>query len=458
VQIEKQEVSGRAVVNVPELIDRHPIGRFQIAIVALCALVIFVDGFDNQVIGYVAPAIIKAWRLHPQQLAPIFSAGLFGTMLGALFLGPLADLAGRRRLIIWSTALCSAFTLASAGVHTIEGLLILRFLTGLTLGGTNTNLVALTAEYGPRQSRSKLVMLMVCGLPFGSAIGGTVAAQVIPRYGWASAFIIVGSVMLTLALVAALFLPESIPFLALRREDEENKRIEGLVKRLYPQVPIEKDTIFVVDEQKKADVFTVKYLFQAGRTPLTLLLWFLSFMNLLTLYFLINWLPTVISMAGQSIQRSILATSGFQFAGILCTLIIAYRFLKRFNPTVILGSLYAVGSVFVALIGYSAFSPTLIVLTLLIAGFCIIGGQNMMNAVEASAYPTFIRSTGVGWAVGIGRIGSIAGPLIGGLMLSYHWRVQSFFLAASVATIFSSLAAFRLASLTRDNPSLSQPS
>ena len=123
---------------------------------------------------------------------------------------------------------------------------------------------------------------------------------------------------------------------------------------------------------------------------------------------------------------------------------------------VILGSLYAVGSVFVASIGYSAFSPILIVLTLLIAGFCIIGGQNMMNAVEASAYPTFIRSTGVGWAVGIGRIGlSAAGPLIGGLMLSYHWRVQSFFSQPALLPIFSSLAAFGLASLTRDNPSLS---
>ena len=430
---------GVAPVDVTALFERQPVGRRQIELMALCAAVIFLDGFDAQALGYVAPVLIKAWGLQPSTFAPAFSASLFGMMIGALSLGPAADYLGRRRIIIACTGLFGLFTLSSAFVSGVPALIATRFLTGIALGGAFPNAIALTAEFSPERRRSAMVMTMVCGISLGSAVGGYIAALLLPGYGWPSVFVVGGALPLLLVPVLLWRLPESVRFLAL---GGGGKRLAGILSRTFPGAGVTADARFVVEE-RRATGLTVGHLFRDGRTPRTVLIWVMQFMNLYNLYFLTSWLPTVINTAGHSVQLAVVATALFQFAGILGTLLFA-QVAGRFHPCAALGVLYLAGGAFVVLTGLSAAEATPVLLAVACAGFCIVGAQNASNAVAALLYPTFMRSTGVGWAQGIGRIGSIIGPLVGGFILSLHWQPQAVFLIAVVPTLVGATAAFAL--------------
>ena len=168
------------VIDIPDYIDRQPVGAFQIRVLLICAAVLFIDGFDTQAIGYVAPAVAQEWKLARGALGPVFSAGLFGLMIGALVLGPLADRIGRKRIIVLSTAAFGIGTLLTILAQDAEWLMALRFLTGLGLGGAMPNAVALTSEFSPHRRRATMVMMMFAGFSIGAALGGLVAAGLIP--------------------------------------------------------------------------------------------------------------------------------------------------------------------------------------------------------------------------------------------------------------------------------------
>ncbi len=427
-------------VDVTELFEAQPVGRRQIELMILCALVIFLDGFDAQALGYVAPVLIKAWNVAPSAFAPAFSASLFGMMIGALSLGPAADYVGRRRIIIGCTAMFGLFTLSTAFVSDIPELIGTRFLTGIALGGAFPNVIALTAEFSPARRRSAMVMTMVCGISLGSAVGGYAAATLMPGFGWRSVFAVGGVLPLVLVPVLLWRLPESVRFLTLRAADPS--RLLIILRRTFPQAAISKDARFVAEERRVAGM-TVVHLFRDGRTSRTLLIWTMQFMNLYNLYFLTSWLPTVINSAGHTLQLAVLATAMFQFTGIAGTLVFA-QVVGRFHPCAALGVLYLCGGLFVVLTGLSTASVIPLLLAVACSGFCIVGAQNASNAVASLLYPTFIRSTGVGWAQGIGRIGSIIGPLVGGFMLSLHWQPKSVFLMAVIPTLLGAAAAFGL--------------
>src|ERR1700730_12091209 len=175
------ETHGASPVDVAEFIDQHPVGRFQIKLLLICAAVLFLDGFDTQAIGYVAPALAKEWGLTKAALGPVFSAGLFGLMIGALVFGPLADRIGRKKIIIFSTLAFGIGTLVTAFVQDVNTLLAIRFLTGLGLGGAMPNVIALTSEFSPHRRRATMVMVMFCGFSVGAALGGLIAAALMPH-------------------------------------------------------------------------------------------------------------------------------------------------------------------------------------------------------------------------------------------------------------------------------------
>ena len=256
-------------IDVADFIDRQPVGGFQLRLLLTCAAVLFLDGFDTQAIGYVAPALAREWGLTKGALGPVFSAGLFGLMIGALLLGPLADRIGRKRIIILSTLAFGICALATAFVHDVNALLAIRFLTGLGLGGAMPNAIAMTSEFNPRRRRATMVMIMFCGFSVGAALGGLLAAALIPHFGWRSVFVVGGVAPLLLVPILALRLPESVRFLALTgRADEE---VAGLLRSISPTAVFAPATRFVVQEPELPGI-PVVHLFRDGRTPVTLLL------------------------------------------------------------------------------------------------------------------------------------------------------------------------------------------
>src|SRR6202163_3282131 len=251
--------SGTSPVDVAEFIDQQPVGGFQFRLLLTCAAVLFLDGFDTQAIGYVAPALAKEWGLTKGALGPVFSAGLFGLMIGALLFGPLADRVGRKKIIILSTLAFGIGALVTAFVQDVNTLLAIRFLTGLGLGGAMPNAIAMTSEFNPRRRRATMVMIMFCGFSVGAALGGLLAAALIPQFGWRSVFVVGGVAPLLLVPILALRLPESVRFLALT--GRANERVAQLLGFISPRASLRPATQFVVHEPALAGM-PVQHLFR----------------------------------------------------------------------------------------------------------------------------------------------------------------------------------------------------
>ncbi|HJZ20733.1 MAG TPA: MFS transporter, partial [Bradyrhizobium sp.] len=433
------QADAASTVDVAEFIDAQPVGGFQIRLLLSCAMVLLLDGFDTTAIGFVAPPLAKEWDLTKAALGPVFSAGLFGLMLGALLFGPLADRIGRKKIIVFSTLVFGIGTLATALAQDVNTLLAMRLLTGLGLGGAMPNTIAMTSEFSPARRRATMVMVMFCGFSLGAALGGFLAAALIPQFGWRGVFVVGGIAPLLLAPVLALRLPESVRFLALT--GRAPARVAQLLGRIGPTAGFAPATRFVVHEPALAGM-PVAHLFRDRRTPVTLLLWVVFFMSLLDLYFLSNWLPTVLNDLGASVSAAAVIGSMLQIGGVAGSFALGSvidRFSFRALALVYFIAVFAVGA-----IGQLGHSAVLVAIAIFAAGFCIVGGQIAANGLAATFYPTSIRATGVGWALGIGRVGSIVGPLVGGALLTMKWSTGAVFMAAAAAALCAALAAFLL--------------
>ncbi len=424
-------------VNVPALIDEQKVGAFQIRVLILCALAATLDGFAAQMIGYVAPSVARDMHLGPAQLTRVFAWGLVGLMLGALTFGPIADRFGRKPIIVICTLFFGLITLATAKADSGTILAILRFLAGMGFGGVMPNAIALTAEYAPERRRGTMITIMFCGFPIGATIAGFAAVPILPVYGWRGVFVLGGVMPLLLAPVLAVMLPESIRHLAIH--GEKSNRVRDLLARVNPQLIFAADTNFVVKEERASGMPVVQ-LFRQGRAISTVLLWIVFFMSLIDIYLLTSWLPTVFHNAGITLSLAVIATAVFQGGGVVASLMLG-SFVDRFGAYRVLMLVYLLGAACVALLGFSHSIVSIMACTFF-AGAGILGGQTGANALAASYYPTYIRSTGVGWALGIGRIGSIVGPIFGGLMLAAHLPLTNVFLAAAIPSLIGSAAIF----------------
>lgn len=342
-------------------------------------------------------------------------------------------------------------SLLTAMATTIEALSVFRVLTGLGMGGAMPNAIALTSEYMPARHRSMAVTAMICGFSLGAAVGGFVAAALIPRYGWQAVFVAGGVTPLLIAAVAAAVLPESIRFLLLRgnRPDEAARSLA----RIAPGVEVPRALLTGGVAGLEADgggAGRIRDLFTEGRAPVTVLIWVVYFMNLLNLYFLNSWLPTIMSDAGIPVETAIRVTALFQVGGIAGALVLG-RVLDRYRSFRVLAVCFLWAAVWVFLTGEAGASVPLLIVAMLAAGVGVIGGQNASHALSAEFYPTAVRSTGVGWALGIGRIGSIIGPIVGGYLLAQGGGARHVFWAAAVPALVATAAATALGFMRRSD-------
>jgi len=424
-------------LDVEQVIDQQSFGKYHLRVAGLCALSVLLDGFDAQVIGFVAPSLAQQWHIARAALSPILSSNLLGMLLGALLFGPLADRFGRKPVLVFCTLWFGIFSLLTSRADSVESMLVFRLITGFGLGGTMPNAIALTAEYMPRRIRATGVMIMFTGFTIGAAAGGLVSAALIPHFGWPSVFVLGG----LLPCVAAVFLfglPESLRFLVLK--GGEDVKVGKILHRLAPGVTVPPGTSFTAGEHREPG-FVVKQLFTQGRAKLTLLLWVIYFMSLLDLFFLNSWLPTILHDSGLTLRQAILITTMFQVGGAVASIILG-RFIDRMTSYRVLAWAYLGACVSVFFVGAASTSVALGTIVVFAAGFCVVGAQTGANSLTAESYPTGIRSTGTGWALGIGRIGSIVGPLVGGLLLSSELEIKRVFWVAAVPPLIAAAASF----------------
>jgi AAHS family 4-hydroxybenzoate transporter-like MFS transporter len=393
------------------------------------------DGFDVQAMGYAAPAVLADWGVARSELGPVFAAANFGVLIGALLFSMLADKIGRRPVLVWATLFFAILTLATAYAQNMEQLLWLRFVSGLGLGCIIPNATALVGEFSPKRTRVAWIMCITVGFTLGAAIGGGVAAVLIPAFGWRSVFIFGGAVPLVIAVAMLWGLPESLQFLAVRRTKVD--QLTRWLKQLAPNLRVDANTRYVSNETSRAGVPFI-HLFRDGRAAFTVLLWIVNFMNILVLYSLSNWLPTIVTGMGYTQTTAVLIGTMLQIGGTLGAFGLAWMISKRgFVP--MLALTFAVATVSIALIGQPGIGLALLTVIVFVAGWCIVGGQPGLNALSASYYPTYLRATGVGAGLGIGRIGAIVGPYIGGVLLGRQWGPEELFYAAAVPAFISLL-------------------
>lgn len=423
-----------APVNVSETIASSSFGAFQLGLCILCGFCLVMDGFDVQAMGYVAPVILKQWHVSNAAFGPVFGAGLFGILVGSLLFSMIADKVGRRPVLIGATVCFAVLTFLTARASDVQQMLIIRFLAGTVLGAIMPNAVALVGEYSPRKWRVTVMMIVGNGFTTGAAFGGFVAAWLIPRYGWQSVFYFGAAVPVVIAVIMIFVLPESLQFVVLHRK--HSRDAVRWLKRIAPDVSGDADGYFVEESQRKGVPWV--HLFQDGRAVGTILLWVVNFMNLLNLYFLASWLPTVANQAGYGIRTSVVVGSMEQVAGMIGGLTLGFL-VQRFGFAHVLTTCFALACVNIALIGQPGLSLKMLFVVVFLAGYGVAGGQTAINALSATYYPTDLRATGIGAGLGIGRIGAIVGPVVGGVLMSQHLPPQKLFLIAAGPALISAL-------------------
>ena len=395
-------------LDVQTFLNEQPFSGFQWVIFALCFAIVLLDGFDTAAIGYIAPSLIGEWGVTRPALAPVLSAALFGLAAGALSAGPLADRLGRRVVLVGSVGLFGVACLASAFSGDLNQLTVLRFVTGLGLGAAMPNAVTLMSEYCPDQRRATLTNAMFCGFPLGAALGGFLAAWMIPRFGWRSVLVLGGVAPLVLTALLWLLLPESVRYLVAKGRPVE--RVRAVLGRISASVA---DVgTFVLSERAPAVAAQSGAGLVLSRTYLvgSAMLWLAYFMGLVIFYALINWMPLLFKDAGLAQQDATLISALFPLGGVGA--ILFGWLMDRFNGNWVIASGYALTAVSIYAIGQAAGNVGLLVAVVFIAGTLMNTAQSSMPALAASFYPTQGRATGVAWMLGLGRFGGIAGSFL----------------------------------------------
>lgn len=430
---DKEVIDADAVMNGSRIRGLH------LTVLVLGALVLFVDGFDTQVIGYITPQLAKNWDIPRAMLGPIFSSGLVGLLVGYLLLAPLSGRFGHKRLVIAAVASFGALTYLTASASTTEMLIICRFLTGIGLGAAIPSAVALTGEYCPQRCRSTFITFMYVGLSAGQMAAGGVSALLLARFGWQSVLWVGGALPLLLAVTLAFALPESLEYLVSRGRDRP--LVARLLRRIDPRLRIPHRVMFVAGERGRRST-SIAELLRSRRAAGTIAIWVALFMNLMINFFVQNWLPTILIRVGLSQEAAITTTALSMGGGILAAFIIG-PLMDRFGPYKVMAGLFVGGAVFLGLIGVTIAATVVVALVLaanFCAAFCNSGVQKGANALCIFFYPTALRSTGLGWGLGIGRVGAIIGPLAAGAMLDWNWPPATLFYVAALPMLVGAIA------------------
>ena len=416
-------------------LENQRIGGLQLRVAALCTLVQICDGYDINSVAWAVPSLIKAWHLPPPLFTAAFLWSSIGILVGALSAGPIGDRFGRRPLLLASLTIFGLASLLSATADSIATLSLWRFFTGMGIGGGFSGAAALTGDYAPHRLRATMIMATFTGAPLGGFLGGQIVAVLLAHYDWPVIFLLGGAFPLVLVLALALWLPESPRFLA--RKQNLSPSQAALLHRL-DIAPTQDHAVDVASGNP------VRLLFSEGYALQTVLLWIIFFCSLMNLFLFAYWMPTVFNLIGMSPPQAVFASSLRDGGAIFAVLYLGLA-IDRIGPESSLALHYAVGAVFIAVIALVALPYALLLAMSFLAGMTIIGSQTGANATCGKLYPARMRTSGLGWALGIGRLGGIAAPLLGGYLLAIGLKPMHIFLSACLFALIAAAAVALLA-------------
>jgi MFS transporter, AAHS family, 4-hydroxybenzoate transporter len=420
------------------VLENQRLGALQLRVAVLCALVQMCDGYDLNSVAWAVPSLIHEWQLPPSTFAMAFLWSSIGIMVGALSAGPIGDRFGRRPLMLGSLTLFGIASLLSAVVGSLSLLSLLRFFTGVGIGGGFSGAAALSGDYAPQRLRATMIMATFTGAPIGGFLGGQIAALLLAQWGWRMIFVLGGIFPLALVPVLVLWLPESPRFLATKKK--LSPRNATLLQRL-DIASAQSDAIEVAWENP------ISMLFGQGYALQTVLLWIIFFCSLLNLFLFAYWMPTVLNLIGISPAQAVSMASLRDLGAIFAVLYLGLA-IDRIGPERALAIHYAAGAVFIAMIALFALPNFVLCVVIFLAGMTIIGSQTGVNGACGKLYPARMRASGIGWALGIGRLGAIVAPVLGGYLLAVGLRPTRIFL---VACLFALIAAAATALLVFRN-------
>lgn len=422
-------------VEVDALIDRQRFRLVNIWYVVILLIALTADGYDLQIMGFAAPSLLKDWHAARPALGPVSSASLAGILIGAPLFGAFGDRFGRKTAVLIGSLVYGLMSLACVQASNMQELAVLRFVTGLGFGGVMPNIMALAAELAPRKWRALLTSLVVIGLNFGSAMGGLVRPLLPEAHEWRTLFLIGGIFPLAITAVMAISLPESMLFMAHRgvRRDTLARR----AKALDPSLQIDEETRFVIGSEP-AGRSSFAALFSGRFAIITPLLWFVFAASLFTIFIRATWMPLLLDDAGVSRERvgmvGLILEAAGSTAGVISGFLLGRLGVAWAAMLLLIG---AAGMAALARVGLDGVALEIVALAI---GFGITGGQAALNASAALIYPTSCRPTGVGSALGMGRLGAILGPIVGGAVIAAGATPRDMFLVPAIPLALAALA------------------
>ncbi len=421
-------------LNVHKIADEATFNAFHARVLAWCALIIVFDGYDLAVVGIAMPAIMKEMGVDATQAGLMAGSALFGMTFGAIFLGTLSDRIGRRRVISICILLFSVFT-AAAGLATDPlTFSALRFLAGLGIGGVMPNVVAEMTEYAPRRMRATLVTLMFSGYSVGGMLAALLGKTMMDSFGWQSVFYAALAPVVLVPLILR-WLPESMPFLLRAGRLDE---VKAVVARLEPTLHPAAADRFVLPDADRSDKAPVRHLFADGRGFSTVMLWVAFFMCLFMIYALSTWLTKLMAGAGYSLGSALTFVLVLNL-GAIAGAVGGGWLADRFRIKHVLIGMYLLAAVSITLLGQGL--PTgLLFVAVGLAGASTIGTQIVTNAFTGQFYPMSVRSTGLGWALGIGRVGAIIAPILIGVLVGMALPLSMNFIVIGVPALLAAMA------------------
>jgi len=407
-------------------------------VIGICCILNMIDGFDVLAIAFAAPPIADEWSIQPAALGLVFSSGLVGMALGSMFIAPLTDRIGRRAMILICIVTISIMMAVTGLSRSVPELIIARALTGLGIGGMLASLTAMVAEYTPDRHRNLTIGLLQAGYPVGGTLGGLIAAWLVPEYGWRALFF--GGALLGAAMIpiAALALSESLMFLVQKQPAKALEKINRILRGLQ-QATL--DTLPAPLPTETAG--NVLALLTRSRRANTLKLWLAFVLNSLTVYFVFSWVPKIVVDAGLPLEQGILAGLFVNAGAVIGIPTLGYVSAKRGLRPLILTFLF-LGAGCVAMFGFLEQSVPLLLTVGFLIGFFVMGGFIGLYSVAARIYPTELRTTGIGWTIGVGRVGAIMGPYLGGIMIALHWSTATNFVLFGIPLLVAGFAAFSI--------------